>query len=297
MPPATRDIKGGSLNADQTIARLESSAEVRRTPCGDGHMVWHIWGKGPNLVLLHGNLGSWMHWIRNIEFLSQHFRVIAGDIPGFGESDLPPKPYSAQSVAQIVADGLVEITGKDAPISFAGFSFGSGVAAETAKILGARVDKLVLLSAGTKMQGVTRFDIPAFVKWRGLPQPERDAAHRRNMEIMMVADPASIDELALHIHSDNAAKARLNIDVINAGASHTNVTPHLQCEVAAIWGERDSVIGPNMHERTGWLERHHPGARHAIIKGSGHWCMYEATDALNQALLDLLKPSQRQAAR
>ena len=285
------------MNADQIFARLTASADVRRTPCGDSHMAWHIWGKGPNLVLLHGNLGSWMHWIRNIEFLSAHFRVIAGDIPGFGESDLPPKPYSAQSVAQIVADGLVEITGADAPISFAGFSFGSGVAAEAAKILGARVDKLVLVSAGTKMQGVTRFDIPAFVKWRGLPQAERDAAHRRNMEIMMVADPATIDELALHIHADNAAKARLNIDAINAGASHTNVTPHLQCEVAAIWGERDSVIGPNMHERIGWLQRYHPGARHAIIPGSGHWCMYEATDALNQALLDLLKPAQRKTTR
>ena len=49
-------------------------------------------GDGPPLVLLHGNFGSWMHWIRNVEVLSQHYRVIALDIPGFGDSATPPKP-------------------------------------------------------------------------------------------------------------------------------------------------------------------------------------------------------------
>jgi len=272
------------------IARLEAAAEVKRTRCGDGHMVWHVWGKGPNLVLLHGNLGSWQHWIRNIEFLSGHFRVIATDIPGFGDSDMPPSPYSAQSLGRIVADGIAELTGKTEPVNFAGFSFGSGVSAEAAHILGSRVDRLVLVSAGTKMEGVSRFDIPPFVRWRGLPQDQRDAAHRRNIEIMMLAEPASIDDLALRIQSENAAKARLNIDLINQGASHTKVTPHLKCKLAAIWGERDSVIGPNMQQRTGWLQKHHPGARHIIIRGAGHWCIYEDAQATNQALLDLLLP-------
>lgn len=285
-------MNSAKATAEQVIARLEASAEIRKSSCGQGHMVWHIWGQGPNLVLLHGNLGSWQHWIRNIEFLSRHFRVIAGDIPGFGASDKPPEPYSAQSVGRIVADGIIEITGSSEPISFAGFSFGSGVSAEAAQCLGSRVEKLVLVSAGTKMQGVTRNDTPPFVRWRGLPTvEERNAAHRRNIEIMMLADPANIDDLALHIQSENAARARLNIDIINKDASHTRVTPHLKCELAAIWGERDSVIGPYMHQRTSWLQSHHPDARHIIIPVAGHWCLYEDPEASNRALLELLQPA------
>ena len=277
--------------ADQIIVRLEASAKLRQTPCGEGHMFWRAWGKGRNLVLLHGNLGSWKHWIRNIEFMAERFRVIAGDIPGFGDSDLPPKPYSAESVARIVADGLIEMTGKTDPITFAGFSLGSGVAAETAKILGSRVDKVVLVSAGKSMVGVTRNDTAPFAKWRDLPRKEaQDAAHRRNIEVIMLADPANIDDLALRIQSENAAQTRLNINIINKSATHTHCTPGLQCELAAIWGERDSTIGPYMHERPQWLHSHHPGARYTIIPRAGHWCAYEAPAEFNRALLDLLTP-------
>ena len=50
--------------------QLEATAEVIRTPSGDGHMVWHEWGSGDPLVLLHGGSGAWNHWLQNIEVLS-----------------------------------------------------------------------------------------------------------------------------------------------------------------------------------------------------------------------------------
>src|SRR3546814_1155899 len=59
---------------------LCSQAEVRTTPCGDGQMVWRLWGEGPPLVLLHGGSGSWTHWFRNIPALARRYRVIAADL-------------------------------------------------------------------------------------------------------------------------------------------------------------------------------------------------------------------------
>jgi 2-hydroxymuconate-semialdehyde hydrolase len=47
-------------------------------------------GSGPNLVLVHsGEYGASaeLSWRHNIEELSQHFRVLAPDLPGFGDSD------------------------------------------------------------------------------------------------------------------------------------------------------------------------------------------------------------------
>src|SRR5690606_94454 len=65
-----------------TVARIDRTAERRTTPCGDGHLVWRLWGNGPPLVLLHGAFGSWTHWLRNIPALAARFRVIAPDMPG-----------------------------------------------------------------------------------------------------------------------------------------------------------------------------------------------------------------------
>lgn len=273
------------------MQEIDTAATIRKTPCGEGSMTWRIWGSGPDLILLHGNLGSWNHWVFNVRELARHYRVIAGDIPGFGDSDLPPVPYSTESLARIVADGIEDITGKEAPIRFAGFSFGSGVSCEAAKLLGSRVKQVVLVSAGKDMEGVTRFDIPPFARWRDAKtEAERRAAHRRNLEVIMIGNPANIDELAVDIQARNAEHSRLKIDIINKGRTHTNCTPHLKCTLAAIWGETDSTIGPNMHERPRWLHSHHPDAKYAIIPGAGHWCAYEAPQRFNETLLGLLEP-------
>ena len=36
-------------------------------------------GAGPDLVLFHGGMGSWKHWIRNIDAHAGRFRVHALD--------------------------------------------------------------------------------------------------------------------------------------------------------------------------------------------------------------------------
>ena len=101
-----------ALISEKTVAIVEGvAAEAQRieTPCGDGSMVWRVWGSGPPLVLLHGGYGSWMHWIRNVLVLAREFTVIAPDLPGLGESATPPEPHTAEAMAQIIVDGLATI--------------------------------------------------------------------------------------------------------------------------------------------------------------------------------------------
>ena len=47
-------------------------------------------GKGDPLVLLHGFGANKDNWTRFAKHLTSHFRVIALDLPGFGESSLAP---------------------------------------------------------------------------------------------------------------------------------------------------------------------------------------------------------------
>ena len=74
------------------VDALARTARKVRTPCGDGAMVWRVWGEGEPLVLFHGGSGSWTHWIRNIPGLSRHYELWVADIPGLGDSAMPPKP-------------------------------------------------------------------------------------------------------------------------------------------------------------------------------------------------------------
>ena len=55
-----------------TVDALARTARKLETSCGDGAMVWRVWGAGEPLVLFHGGSGSWTHWIRNIPELSRY---------------------------------------------------------------------------------------------------------------------------------------------------------------------------------------------------------------------------------
>ena len=59
------------------------------------------WGKGPTVVLLHGDGGSTYDWtMANFNSLARHYDVIAIDRPGFGFSEtLPNQSIPAQVVA------------------------------------------------------------------------------------------------------------------------------------------------------------------------------------------------------
>ena len=128
--------------SEETKAFVEGvAAEAIRveTPCGDGKMVWRIWGAGPPLVLFHGGYGSWTHWIRNVLPLSRSFTVIAPDLPGLGESATPPEPHTAEGLASILVGGIDLVLPRREPLHLAGFSFGGVLGGHVAAQLGDRV--------------------------------------------------------------------------------------------------------------------------------------------------------------
>ncbi|MDE2007838.1 MAG: alpha/beta fold hydrolase [Rhodospirillales bacterium] len=127
------------------LEHLQRSARRTETPCGAGHMVWHEWGEGPALVLLHGGSGSWRHWVRNIPHFAAHRRVIAPDLPGLGLSSMPPEPEDARAMAAILADGLARLVEPRDRYDLAGFSFGGVMASCLAAREGRRVRTLTIV--------------------------------------------------------------------------------------------------------------------------------------------------------
>jgi pimeloyl-ACP methyl ester carboxylesterase len=102
-------------------------------------------GTGAPLVFIHGLAGCWQNWLENIPHFARTRRVIAVDLPGFGESELPVENISIPGYGRFVDAFLGEIGVERAPI--VGNSMGGFISAEVALSHPSRVEKLVLVSA------------------------------------------------------------------------------------------------------------------------------------------------------
>ena len=58
-----------------------------------------IAGEGLPLILLHGFPLDHRLWLPQLDYLSNHYRVIAPDLRGFGQSTLTEEPYSLGDLA------------------------------------------------------------------------------------------------------------------------------------------------------------------------------------------------------
>jgi len=275
------------LVSEGTLAFVKGvAAEARRveTPCGDGHMVWHVWGDGPPLALLHGGYGSWTHWVRNVLPLSRTFTVAAPDLPGLGESATPPEPHTAERLANIVVEGLELVFPEFTGLHIAGFSFGGVLGGHVAAQLEDRVRTFTIV--GSNGLGLVRQPTELRRLPEGASGSEALAVARHNLAALMIADPAKIDELAVYIQAQNAPRGRVKSRRFSRADTLARALPLIKARIDGIWGERDATAYPHVDDRARALRNVQPDARFEVIPGAGHWVQYEAADKFNPLLTD-----------
>ena len=277
-----------ALINEETVAFVEGvAAEAARleTPCGDGRMIWHLWGNGPPLVLLHGGYGSWTHWIRNVLPLSRAFTVAAPDLPGLGESATPPEPHTAEGLARIIIDGLEVIFPKHAGLHIAGFSFGGVLGGHVAAQLGDRVRAFTIV--GSNGLGLVRQPTDLRRVPEHASEAETLAVARHNLGALMIADPVKIDELAVYIQSQNAPRGRVKSRRFSRADTLARALPLVKARLDGVWGGRDATAYPHLDDRARALRSIQPGARFEVIPGAGHWVQFEAAERFNPLLAEL----------
>jgi pimeloyl-ACP methyl ester carboxylesterase len=274
----------------QTILdRIQQQATRYETPCGGGKMVWHLWdhsgGTTPVVVLFHGGAGSWRHWIRTIPALVPTYRVLVPDLPGLGESDFPPDGDDAFSIAGIVADGIDIIVGAETTYDVAGFSFGGTMAACVGALRGKRVRSVTIIgSSGVGALG----SAVKLEKVRHLEGQERRDTHRTNLNRLMIADPAKIDDLSVLIQDWNTVRSRLRTPAISRSGAIMKAIDRLVSPLNGMWGELDAPANPKGPERVATLRAHCPDADIRLIPKTGHWAAYESADTVNAIVLEML---------
>ncbi|MCZ2105418.1 MAG: alpha/beta hydrolase [Burkholderiales bacterium] len=268
---------------------LLAQARRVRTALGRsaGSMLWTQWGTCragvPPVVLLHGGSGSWMHWLRCIAPLVDSGREVwAPDLPGCGDSDLPPGARDADDMVAPLHAGLRELLAGGA-CDLAGFSFGAlaGTLLEAARP--GTVRRLLLV--GAPGLGVPPARVPLRA-WRHLAsEAAQDEVHRHNLAALMLADERAIDETALRLHAWNVARDRLQRRRLAGTDALVRALARVTCPVSVVYGENDALYLGRVASLEARFRATGCDLRgFIVIPGAGHWVAYEQPQALVAAL-------------
>jgi pimeloyl-ACP methyl ester carboxylesterase len=269
------------------VAAIEARARRVETPCGDGTMVWRIWGERPGarpVVFAHGSHGDWTHWIANIEALAERYTMIVCDLPSHGDSALAVSE-DHDGLSAPIAEGLRLILGDSLPVDLVGFSMGGVIFGQMMARNPDIASRLIVIGAG----GLGTPHGPVNIgRVGGLRGEERKAALKANLMGLMLHSAEAADDLAIHLLDARSRKARIKV---LAGLVKPDrllqVLPQIHVPVDAIFGANDRPHpDPAVQERA--LRAVLPDCDFRVIPEAGHWAMYERTEAFNATLIDML---------
>lgn len=244
-------------------------------------------GEGPTYVLLHGGMGSWNHWARNIDTLAAHFHVHAVDLPGYGDSPDVDKSMPGEDYRRLVCRAIDTMLEADEPFHLTGFSFGAALSSCVAAHFGDQVKGLSLIGAS----GFGKPEAGRSVNTRSYKSAGDDEAKyreivRENLLAFMLSDPQTADEDAVDYHGGNVRRTRFDSRKISWGDTQRFDLETVTCPLQLIWGSDDVAAYPTIEDRVALCRERVPDLRFDLIPGAAHWAMYDSADAVNALLLD-----------
>ena len=120
------------------------------------------------------------------------------------------------------------------------------------------------------------------------PQVLADEA-RRNLELLMFHDPKKIDGVAIYMQIMNTTRAKTRSRDMGQAYKLSEVLPRVKVPLTGIWGEFDSTTYPHIQERIDLFRALQPDFQMNLIEGAGHWVAYEAAEAFNAKLIEVLE--------
>ena len=237
-----------------------------------------IGGSGQPLVLIHGELGdAQQHWAPTFEALSQHYQILAPDLPGFGVSAPLPMPSYQNYLnwLQLLFD-MLNIGG---PLSMMGISFGAALGRLFAAENTGYVSRLVLIAGGEVFQqpGCLRALIRLPVLSNLIVKLIREQTYSPDGLKRAVAD----EQLLTPEFVANAQAASSGF-VAALRQSALTPPPLLRtptCPTLVIWGERDRLSSVDTGKR---VAAEINGAKFTVIPRVAHMPQIEQPEAFLQ---------------
>ncbi len=258
----------------------------------------------PPLLLLHG-FPSASHMFRDlIPLLADRFRLVAPDLPGFGQSDMPARgkfAYTFDHLADVI-DGLTESIGLRRFALYV-FDYGAPTGFRIAARHPERITAIVSQNGNAYEEGLSEGWNPIRAYWREPSPANRDALRAfltpevtRWQYTHGVADEATVSPDGFSL--DNFYLARpgadeVQLDLFRDYQSNVALYPTFQRyfrthrpPLLAVWGKHDPFFLPAGAEA---FKRDLPGAVVRFFE-TGHFALETHAAEIAAAIRNFLTP-------
>ena len=248
-------------------------------------------GSGPPLIFIHGLSGCWQNWLEQIPHFARDHRVIALDLPGFGQSEMPAEEISISNYADTI-DALMTELGIDTA-RIVGNSMGGFIGAELAIRHPARLERLVLVAAaGLSIEHVRterthgirhRLENIAFFYLGWLASHSHSVARRRRLRhalmLLVAAHPQRLSAALAVEQVQGSGKPGFS-DALEAMCRYPlrDRLEQIACPTLIVWGDKDRLVPL---KDASVFEKLIPDARKVVYDDTGHVPMMERPARFN----------------
>jgi pimeloyl-ACP methyl ester carboxylesterase len=258
----------------------------------DGLLInYDVQGEGEPLLLIPYTSADHACWAFQLPAYTEHFSCIAIDLPGTGESDKPPGPYSTRGHADQVAAFLGVIGIERAHV--AGMSFGAAVGIHLAARHPGRVRSLSLHSGWHASDDYLKIVVE---QWRTLASTLPTVADVVIQAIfpwcftpeMYVERPDFVETLADFVRSRPAQPVDAFLAQTDAVIAHdaSAALGAVDAPTLITFGARDVVCSTRFAEP---LKSGIAGSELVVFEHLSHAGLHEDPDTFNSATLDFLQ--------
>jgi 3-oxoadipate enol-lactonase len=245
-------------------------------------------GKGFPVLFIHAGIADSRMWEPQATAFSDRFDMIRPDQRGFGDTELPPGPYSG--LDDLVA--LLDHLNVDRA-HVIGCSMGGTLALDLALEHPRRVERLVLVAAGVSGSNIGASDTALFTDIEEADKAgDMDAVNRAEVRLWVDGPrrregsaPATVRELVLDmngrsLHTDWSAAENRPIE-------HPAITrlSEIAAPTLVIVGDHDL---PHCIANADLITSKVAGSRKVIIENAAHLPSLERPEEFNRVLLDFL---------
>jgi pimeloyl-ACP methyl ester carboxylesterase len=246
-------------------------------------MAYQDIGNGKPIVLLHGFCGSSLYWENVIPELSKHYRVIAPDLPGHGESTNLEGNYQIEDIADAIKDLLDGLNIQK--VTLFGHSLGGYITLAFAEMYSERLSGFSLIHS-------TAF--PDSVEAKHGREASAEKVEKEGIQSFadgLVPKLFSADnsvkrsvERAKDIGYATSPKGAIStLTAMKNRSNRNSVLEQTPLPVLLIAGEKDQII-PS--EKVFSVSK--PNIKQSLIHDSGHMSMYEQPKELISVIEEYL---------
>jgi pimeloyl-ACP methyl ester carboxylesterase len=251
---------------------------------------YDVQGEGEPLLLIPYTSADHACYAFQLPAYTEHFSCVAVDLPGSGESDKPPGPYSTEGYADQVAAFLGAIGIEQAHV--AGMSLGAAVAMHLAARHPDRVRSVSLHSGWHASDAFLKIVLE---QWRTLASSLPTVADVVIQGIfpwcftpdMYVERPEFVDTLVDFVRSRPAQPVDAFVAQIDAVIAHdaSAALGEIGAPTLITFGARDLVCSTRFAEP---LQSRIEGSELVVFDHLSHAGMHEDPEAFNRTTLDFL---------